>query len=65
MPNVTEDNIKAIRCRAGNCLGGMKGNQTCHVCDGTASELMVKDAQGNYHYFPNTKEGDTAARRIK
>lgn len=59
------DNIIAIRCRALNCLGGMKGNQTCHVCDGTGSELAVKDKKGEWHHFPNTKEGDAAARRIK
>jgi hypothetical protein len=57
--------IKAIRCRAGNCLGGMKGNQTCHVCDGTGSEIYVKDNTGQLHFFPNTREGDEEARKIK
>lgn len=54
--------IKAIRCRAGNCFGGMKGNQTCHACDGTGSEISVQDGKGEWHYFPNTKEGDDDAR---
>ena len=51
---------KAIPCQC-SCFGGMRGNQTCHCCDGTGSQFVA-----NGKYFPNTKEGwDKAVKELQ
>ena len=55
--------IKPISC-TGACFGGYKGMDTCGRCDGTGSQLTVRNKEGKMRYFPNTKEGNDDARKV-